>query len=96
MLDRTFRILIIEDNPTDVLLFREALETAGVRFEMLVAADGAEALTSLSNWDGPLPNLIILDLLLPKIDGKNVLEAIDRNDRFSRVPVMITSSGNPV
>ncbi len=95
MSDQFCRILIVDDNPVDVLLIKEALKTASLDCEANVFSDGGKALASLKNWEGPVPDLVILDLGLPTTDGQTVLQAIRRNDRFSRVPVMITSGVEP-
>ena len=91
------RITLIEDNPADVYLLEEALRTHGVVFEMDWIADGEQGLARLSNLgDGALPNLILLDLNLPKVDGKELLAAIRRIPALRDTPVAIlTSSDSP-
>ncbi len=95
MADRFFRILINEDNPVDVLIIKQALKTAGLNYETNVVGDGGRAVALLTNWEGPVPDLAILDLGLPKTDGEAVLKVIRRADRFSNVPVIITSGVEP-
>lgn len=72
------QIALIEDAESDVLLIREAMEQAGLKFQLHVLSDGEEALefiTGIENDEAiPVPRLIILDLNLPKVSGGQVLE----------------------
>ena len=71
-----FRILLVEDNPNDIEITRRALARSEVKNELTIARDGQEALDILferAEGDGPLPGLILLDLNLPKVDGREVL-----------------------
>lgn len=92
------RILLVEDNDADVYLFRKALETADLRFELIVIRDGAEALAFVrrerENSTSQLPDLVVLDLNLPKVGGIQVLRAIRERESFSNVPVAIVSSSS--
>jgi len=63
------RLLVVEDNPTDALLLRRALTEHGVDYEMVVVGDGEEAIEYLEKCKGAKPELIIVDLNLPKEDG---------------------------
>src|ERR1700676_5190534 len=81
-------VFLIEDNPADVLLTREALSKYPIPLRIRVAKDGEQALTTLTTPECT-PNLIILDLNMPKVDGHTVLERYHNND----VPVVIFSSG---
>ena len=81
-------VFLIEDNPADVLLTRQALSNYPVPLRIRVAKDGEQALTTLSGSDCK-PNLIILDLNMPKVDGHTVLERYHNGN----VPVVIFSSG---
>ena len=74
-------ILLVEDNPGDVRLLREGFREAGVEIDLQVAEDGERALDMLQRQAWPpeklgYPNLILLDLNLPKVDGKAVLAAL--------------------
>lgn len=93
---RSFRILLIEDNLADVLLFRRALEEVGLSFELIVLEDGSDALHLINEQlDGArsgTPDLVILDLWLPKTDGETVLRTLRQSQRFTDVPVVIASS----
>jgi CheY-like chemotaxis protein len=95
------RILVAEDNPGDVFLIREALKEHDVRCEFVLAEDGEQARTLLENLSAGTgqncPDLIVLDINLPKMNGIAVLEFIREKDSCSRTPVMVlTSSGSPV
>ena len=89
-------ILLVEDNPGDVRLTREALEEAKVRNTMSVAQDGVEALAFLRREgkyaSAPHPDLILLDLNLPKKDGREVLAEIKADTNLRRIPVVILTS----
>lgn len=93
-----FEILLAEDNPGDVLLFREALNNQGLRCNLVVAADGQKAIALLalkpsSTWR---PDLIVLDVNLPKDNGDAVLRHVRRQPWLQGVPViMLTSSASP-
>lgn len=82
-------VFLIEDNPADVLLTRQALSNYPVPLRIRVAKDGEQALMTLSTSDCK-PSLIILDLNMPKVDGHTVLERY----HSGKVPVVIFSSGN--
>ncbi len=89
-------ILLVEDNPGDVRLTREALRAAKVLNRMSVAQDGVEALAFLRRQgpyaDAPRPELILLDLNLPKKDGREVLEEIKQDPDLKRIPVVILTT----
>lgn len=97
-------ILLVEDNPDDEMLTLRALKKASVANRVEVARDGAEALDfvfSTGNHTGrdpkDMPQLILLDLKLPKVSGLQVLERIRADERTKRIPVVIlTSSTEPV
>jgi two-component system, chemotaxis family, response regulator Rcp1 len=85
-------ILLVEDNPDDVEITRRALERGRVRNELTVARDGQEALDILSaakNGEARCPGLILLDLNLPKVDGREVLEKIKADPKLKRIPVVV-------
>ena len=89
-------ILLVEDNPGDVELIRDALQFGRVINRISVATDGETAMTFLNRGRGfenaPLPDLILLDLNLPKKDGFEVLKEIKDHPVLSRVPVVILTS----
>jgi two-component system response regulator len=84
-------ILLVEDNPADVRLTREALKDARVRLQ--VARDGVEAMEMLRAADAEhRPDLILLDLNLPRKDGREVLQEIKRDDVLRHIPVVILTT----
>jgi CheY-like chemotaxis protein len=87
------RILLVEDLTADTVLLREALRDAGLGDELMYASDGAEALRILRG-DAPLPQLVLLDLDLPGIGGREVLDAIRNDPRLIELPVVIISTSN--
>jgi len=84
-------ILLVEDNADDELLTIKALEKAKIKNKIVVARDGAEALEYLSVSE-PLPNVVLLDLKLPKVDGHEVLKQIRASKRTALLPVVILTS----
>jgi len=86
-------ILLVEDNPGDVDLAREALENSKIRNTLSVVGDGEEALAFLHRSGkyaaAPRPDLILLDLNLPKKSGREVLAEIKSDDYFKRIPVVV-------
>lgn len=91
------RILIVEDYAPDVFLFQKALQENHVEFELTRFEDGERAMQALQKR-GPdaleIPDLIILDLNVPKIDGMDILRAIRKDPTMVKVPIAIlTSSG---
>jgi two-component system response regulator len=91
-------ILLIEDNPDDELLTLRALKKSNIANEVVVARDGAEALEYLfeagpDGREAPLkPELILLDLKLPKVDGLEVLRRLRAEAKTHRLPVVILTS----
>ena len=88
-------ILLIEDNPKDEALTLRALKKNNIGNEVVVARDGAEAVDRLFGAGGnqaPLPQLVLLDLKLPKIDGLEVLKRIRAEERTRLLPVVILTS----
>ena len=89
-------ILLVEDNPGDVRLTFEALKGAKVLNNLTVARDGEEALALLRQEDGysetPRPDLILLDLNLPKRDGREVLREIKGDPTLKQIPVVILTT----
>jgi len=92
-------ILLIEDNPDDELLTLRAFKKNNIVNDVVVARDGAEALDYLfcqgshaSREASAMPELILLDLKLPKIDGLEVLKCIKADDRTKLIPVVILTS----
>jgi two-component system, response regulator len=94
-------VLLVEDNPKDELLTMRALKKSGLANKVQVVRDGAEALDYLFATGEfsernilDLPNVVLLDLKLPKIDGLEVLRRIREDERTRRVPVVILTSSD--
>lgn len=85
-------ILLVEDNPGDIRLTQEAFHEAGVPATLDVAMDGQEAVAFLEKNVRSLPDLILLDLNLPKWSGKEVLYRIKNHPEFKRIPVLILTT----
>jgi len=89
-------ILLVEDNPGDVRLTREALREGKVRNNLNVVDDGVKALAFLRREgeyaDAPRPDLVLLDLNLPRMGGREVLEAIKANPELRSIPVVVLTS----
>ena len=87
-------ILLVEDNPADVRLAQEAFKDARVPNRLHVARDGVEALSMLRDATGavPRPDLILLDLNLPRKDGREVLQDIKQDEALRHIPVVILST----
>jgi len=85
-------ILLVEDNPSDVEITRRALQKGQVRHQLTVARDGQEALDILfgrQNDNVAPPDLILLDLNLPKVDGREVLEKVKADPELRHIPVVV-------
>lgn len=94
-------ILLVEDNEGDIVLTMEALDDARILNKVYVKRDGAEALdflySTIENNPSELPDLILLDINLPKIDGKEVLHKIKIHPTLKKIPVvMLTTSSSEV
>ncbi len=93
-------ILLVEDNPRDEALTLRALRKSNIANEIVVARDGVEALDYLfgtgnySRRDHEMPQLVLLDLKLPKVDGLQVLQRIREDERTRRLPVVIFTSSS--
>lgn len=94
-------VLLVEDSPGDVRLTREAFREANSAIHLHVAADGVEAMEFLrhegTHAHAPRPDLILLDLNLPKMDGREVLARIKEDARLKTIPtVILTTSDSEV
>lgn len=95
---RCIEILLVEDNLGDILLTREAFRKSKLANHVTVAEDGEQALAMLRRQeafkDQPRPDLILLDLNLPKVDGGEVLQQIKADPRLRDIPVVILSGSH--
>ena len=94
---RLINILLVEDNPADVRLTQEALkEAAHARTRLHVAGDGVEALEFLHRQGSfaaaPRPDLMLLDLNLPRVDGRQVLAEVKGDPELRRIPVVVLTT----
>ena len=93
---RSIELLLIEDNPGDVRLAQEGLREGKILNRLHVARDGEEAMAFLCREgafaDAPRPDLILLDLNLPKKDGREVLAEIKADPRLLRIPVVVLTT----
>jgi len=90
-------VLLVEDSPGDVRLTQEALRDANRALHLHVASDGVEAMAFLrregpEHLGAPRPDLILLDLNLPKMDGREVLTQIKASDNLKTIPVIILTT----
>lgn len=93
---KSVRVLLVEDNPGDADLTRESLEMARIHMDLQVVIDGEEAMQYLRR-EGPYvnaerPDFILLDLNLPKLDGREVLAQIKADPSLRVIPVVVLSS----
>lgn len=94
--NRPIEILMVEDNPGDVRLAQEALKENKILNNMHVTMDGEEAMAFLNREgiyeDAPRPDVILLDLNLPKKDGREVLGEIKKDPKLKRIPVVVLTT----
>lgn len=91
-----FHILLVEDNEADILLTTELLVQVGINHSLKVARDGVEAIDYVLKRgkysDAFTPNLILLDINLPKVSGTEVLSTIKKEEQYKKIPVIIYTS----
>jgi len=96
--DRPFEILLVEDNPGDIRLTQEAFKSNTITSNIHIAKDGVEAMAFLKQEgdyaNSPRPDLILLDLNLPKKDGREVLATIKMDDDLKIIPVVILTTSS--
>lgn len=92
----TIKILLVEDNPGDILLTEEALRECKAPTELTIKKDGNEALLYLMRMQktdpGELPDLILLDINLPKKNGHEVLESVKNHPDLKHIPIIILTT----
>jgi len=95
---RTVEVLLVEDNPGDIRLTQEAFKDGKICNHMNVVRDGVEAMTFLRREgpyaNAPWPDLILLDLNLPRKDGRDVLAEIKADEKLKRIPVVVLTTSN--
>jgi CheY-like chemotaxis protein len=89
-------IVVVEDNPTDIFLIKEALAAHGLNADLTVLEDGEQAMSLIARIETdesePCPRLMLLDLNLPGTDGFAVLERLRKSKRCAEIPVIVMSS----
>jgi CheY-like chemotaxis protein len=94
--EREVQVLLVEDDPGDVLMTREAFEDYKLKNELHVVTDGEQAMQFLRQQgeyaDKPRPDLVLLDLNLPRMDGREVLEAIKSDPELASIPVVVLTT----
>ena len=96
--DRPVRILVVDDDPDDQLLIREALDEARVQTDVQVVNDGLELLDYLrrggrfSRIDTPQPDLILLDLNMPRMGGHEVLQTLKADPELRKIPIVVLTT----
>jgi CheY-like chemotaxis protein len=98
MIQIVLNILVAEDNPGDVLLVRRALKAHNIPHDLTVVRDGAEALEFIARMgrarELPCPDVLLLDLNLPKVDGPRVLSEFRKHPDCSDTPVIVVTSSD--
>ena len=98
MTDRRIQLLLVEDNPADVGLVEEAFKDSAMQYQLHVAEDGLAASQFLHKEgrfvDAVTPDLILLDLNLPKRDGREVLEEIKSDNELRAIPVIVLTTSD--
>ena len=93
---KPIRILLVEDNPADVMLTQVAFEEAAFAHEIHVATDGIEALAFLRRDEGytdaPCPDVILMDLNMPRMSGMETLDVIKADPNLRRIPVIVLTT----
>ncbi len=93
---KVIEVLLVEDDPGDVLMTREAFEDNKVANRLSVVSDGVSAMEYLRKQgpyaDAPTPDLILLDLNLPRMDGREVLQALKADEDLRRIPVVVLTT----
>ena len=96
--DMGIEVLLVEDSPGDVRLTQEAFRDANGRIRLHVASDGVEAMAFLRNegeyHNAPRPNFILLDLNIPKMDGREVLARIKSDEGLKTIPTIILTTSS--
>ncbi|WP_339097565.1 response regulator [Deinococcus sp. VB343] len=93
---KTIEILLVEDNPADVMLTEEAFEEADFAHRLHVARDGVEALAFLRHEggyaDAPAPHVILMDLNMPRLSGLETLDILKVDEKLRHIPVIVLTT----
>ncbi len=97
-MNKPFCILLVEDNPADVDLTRHALVSGKVQHELHVVSDGVEAMAFLRQEEpfcgAPRPDMVLLDLNMPRKDGRQVLAEVKADKNLARIPVIVLTTSD--
>jgi CheY-like chemotaxis protein len=97
--EKSIRILLVEDNEADIHLIKYGFKKLGIIQDLYIVRDGEQAINFLNKQDqfenNPTPEIILLDLNLPKKNGTEVLAEIKSNDALKNIPVLILSTASP-
>lgn len=95
---KVIEVLLVEDDPGDVLMTREAFEDNRIANRLTVVSNGEDALAFLNRQgdfsDAPTPDLILLDLNLPRVDGREVLAVVKEHPTLRRIPVVVLTTSD--
>ncbi len=91
---KPINILLVEDSEGDILLTQKALERGRIKNDLYIMRDGEKAIEYLQLPDTELPDLILLDLNLPRVNGHEVLEFVKTSERLKRIPVVILTTSS--
>jgi CheY-like chemotaxis protein len=96
MVNNHFFILLIDDDEDDLLMLIRALKAMGSTYGIQIVQNGAEALERLKEMKmvGNLPSLIVMDINMPKMDGKQTIVALQQNEDFAAVPIVVFSTSS--
>ena len=92
MTNATVKILYADDDSDDCLLLQESIISNGLPADMVHVSNGLEAISYIEHTTGPLPSLVILDLNMPKMNGKETLRYLKTHPRYQNIPVIILST----
>ncbi len=97
-MDNVINILLVEDNPADARLIDEVFKDTNVKNKLHVVKDGVEAMDFLNKmneyFDAPQPDIILLDLNLPRKDGREVLKEVKKNEDLKSIPIVILTTSS--
>lgn len=97
-MEDSIKILLVEDNPADIRLIKEVFKDTDSNIEIFVVKDGVDVMDFLNQksrfQDVPKPDIILLDLNLPRKDGREVLREIKENDDFKYIPIVVLTTSS--
>ena len=91
-----FSLLLVDDDADDQLIFMEALNNIGITCSIHTAKDGVDALEVVNSSTFMVPDIVFLDLNMPRMNGKELLTILCRNPKFDEIPIIILSTSSRV